>query len=443
MKKVYYQLKMIQKSPLRVGNGDAEVTDSDLMLDGRGFPFIPGSSIAGVLREQYGKVLSASKKDVDMLFGYIDGEILKDSRLIVSDAVVSEDCTKDDFMISIRDGIGLDEWGSTISGHKYDFQVVETKKAYTAILEWSGEEAAYLTEIKNGLDILMQAVSAEGLLLGARTTRGYGSMAVEVRKKEFVFSEEGNGEEVVFPDVIDKWLAFDPFDKDAFAEADLVAAGAGDRKNMTIHLDLTMKGSFSVRVNTARAERLKEDGSIPDSLPLRNQDKNPVIPGTSWAGTFRHHMLDLLRQSGIEPIYGKEAEALNLLFGKSQEEGKHIRSEIRFKETAITGGAAYSITRNAVERFTQAPRNTALYTNRLWQGGKGELEITVTESKMTKLQRQLLAIALIDMDLGLMTVGGEAGVGRGRCMITRLTVNGQDKTAELKACNSHFLEGKA
>ena len=96
---------MIQKSPLRVGNGDAEVTDSDLMLDGRGFPFIPGSSIAGVLREQYGKVLSASKKDVDMLFGYIDGEILKDSRLIVSDAVVSEDCTKDDFMISIRDGI--------------------------------------------------------------------------------------------------------------------------------------------------------------------------------------------------------------------------------------------------------------------------------------------------------------------------------------------------
>ena len=63
MKKVYYQLKMIQKSPLRVGNGDAEVTDSDLMLDGRGFPFIPGSSIAGVLREQYGKVLSASKKD--------------------------------------------------------------------------------------------------------------------------------------------------------------------------------------------------------------------------------------------------------------------------------------------------------------------------------------------------------------------------------------------
>ena len=79
MKKVYYQLKMYQKSPLRVSSGDNEFTDSDLMLDGRGCPFIPGSSVAGVLRELCRtRIPSLSDKDIRTLFGYIeDGKIVK------------------------------------------------------------------------------------------------------------------------------------------------------------------------------------------------------------------------------------------------------------------------------------------------------------------------------------------------------------------------------
>ena len=50
MQKMYYKLTFSQTAPLRISNGDVENTDSDLMLDSRGLPFIPGSSIAGVLR---------------------------------------------------------------------------------------------------------------------------------------------------------------------------------------------------------------------------------------------------------------------------------------------------------------------------------------------------------------------------------------------------------
>ena len=431
MKKVYYQLKLTQKSPLRIGNGESEESDSDLMIDGRGFPFIPGSSLAGVLREQYGKMSSVSKNDVDSLFGYIDGEILENSHVIVSDAVVSPDAKEKDFIISIRDGIGIDEWGITITGNKYDFQVVETEKSYYAVLEWTGTEKSYQKEIENGLDPLVKMIVAQGLLLGARTTRGYGSMSVDVRRKKFDFPSE-----------IQTWLMFDPFSADAFSDAESVQAGNENQKNIRIVAELVMKGSFTVRVNTARMEYM-EDGSVPDSLPLKNSENKPVIPGTSWAGVFRHHMLALMRQSGLERTKGGKTEALNLLFGKAKKEGEHVRSRIRFNETEITGGKAYSMTRNAVERFTQSPRNTALYTTQLWQGGRGTLEIVVKASEITTLQKQLLATALIDLDLGLMTFGGESGVGRGRCEIEHLTVNGQDKTAELKSQNSHFLEVKA
>ena len=47
MQKMYYKLTFSQTAPLRISNGDVENTDSDLMLDSRGLPFIPGSSIAG------------------------------------------------------------------------------------------------------------------------------------------------------------------------------------------------------------------------------------------------------------------------------------------------------------------------------------------------------------------------------------------------------------
>ena len=423
MKKVYYQLKMYQKSPLRISSGDNETTDSDLLLDGRGCPFIPGSSIAGVLREYYSKRASAA--DVNELFGYVSGETLANSHVTVSDGTLGRLAAAGDYRITVRDGIRLDEWGVTVSGSKYDFQVVETKRPYSSVLEWTGDSAAYEREIAGGLDLLMRAVAADGISFGARTTRGYGNMSVTVKRKEFNFPED-----------LENWLMFDPFEEEMFEDGEDIAAESGDlyARDICISARIQIKGSFSVRVNTARAERL-EDGSVPDSVPLSSQDHKPVIPGTSWAGVFRHHMLSLLRQCG-----SLEKEKLNRLFGVEETENAHTKSSICFDETEIHGGEAYSITRNAVDRFTQAPRNSALFTARYWQGGVGTLNVRVQKEKMDKFLAQLLAVALIDLDLGLLTFGGSAGTGQGRCEIISLMVNGEDATGRLKKLDSHFLE---
>lgn len=427
MKKVYYQLKMFQKSPLRVGSGNGEVTDSDLMIDGRDCPFIPGSSVAGVLRETFSKRVSGgSDQAVKDLFGYAEGKKLSDSHVIISDATGSKGTTASDYIITVRDGIQLDEWGITVSEKKYDFQTVETEKPYYAVLEWTGDKQAYQTEILNGLEPLMKIIGNEGISFGARTTRGYGRMSVSVKRKVFDFPEE-----------IEKWLKFDPFNEEAFNSEIPIEKGTADDSVLTIHADLAINGSFAVRVNTARAEML-EDGSVPDSVPLAAMNGKPVIPGTSWAGTFRHHMQTVLRQTGL--ANNDQVAKLNLLFGMD-EKGGHIRSAFCFGETVLEGGTPYSITRNAVERFTQAPKNMALFTNRFWQGGRGTLDITFRKEKLNKLQSQLLAICLIDLDIGLLTFGGSVGTGHGRCMVEHITVNGTDVTERLKKQDSHFLEG--
>lgn len=428
MKKVYYQLKLYQKSPLRISSGDNETTDSDLMLDGRGCPFIPGSSVAGVLRDLcMNAVRSLSEAEVDQLFGYISGETLAESHVLVSDAVGPATASAADYKITIRDGIRLDEWGITVRGNKYDFQVAETELPYYSVLEWTGSDEEYQKEILNGLDQLMKSIVSDGIAFGARTTRGYGRMSASVKRMVYAF-----------PADMRKWLEFDPFREDAFADcADVTAEGSQEHILLKLCADIQIGGSFSVRVNTARAERYS-DGSVPDSVPLCNAEGNPVIPGTSWAGVFRHHMLGIMRQLGLQD--GNAAARLNQLFGMKETEGEHIRSAIRFGETVIDGGQPYSLTRNAVDRFTQAPKKMALFTTRLWQGGRGTLEISIERDKLDKLQAQLLAVSLIDLDLGLLSFGGAAGTGHGRCSITAFTVNGQDMLSQIKTKSSHFLE---
>ena len=49
-----------QKTALRIGNGQHEETDSDLMRDGRGYPFIPGIVLQGFSAIREKKYISSS-----------------------------------------------------------------------------------------------------------------------------------------------------------------------------------------------------------------------------------------------------------------------------------------------------------------------------------------------------------------------------------------------
>ena len=418
MKKIYYELKLKQKSPLRIGNGDNGNTDSDLLLDGRGFTFISGSSVAGILRSML------PQEKADKVFGFIKGDVITESRILVSDAVLGADMKKEDITISVRDGIELDDWGVTKPESKYDFEVAETEKEYTCVLEWSGEDNDEVSEI---LEPLIRRNVKTGISAGDRTTRGYGAFAVEAKKREFQF-----------PADIDKWISFKPFAPEAFKQEEKLQEEDVVDKDINIKITIRIDGSFSVRVKTSDYIEL-EDGTIPNSEPLMNRGNRPVIPGTTWAGCFRHHMRDIIRE--LKDIDQKtEMESLDLIFGKAAEAGKHQKSKILFSETEIEGGEKHVNTRNAVDRFTQAPKNTGLYTSVVWQGGTGTLHLCVKENAMSDFQKKLLAIALIDLDLGLMSFGGEAGVGRGRAEITGLSVNGVNQLNELKTLKTDFLE---
>ena len=421
MKKIYYYMDLMQKAPLRLSSGGGEETDSDIRLDGRGLPYIPGTSLAGVLRSQM------SKEGAKAVFGDIDIQesmrlntnVTVASRLIVSDAVLAPEADQKEVMILGRDGVGLDDWGQAIKHAKYDFQAVETDQTYHAVLEWSGDEKSEKEEIEKLIEPLLRSLISEGASFGARTTRGYGKMDVVVWKKSFSFPEQ-----------TEEWLSYYPITQRFKAGEKGIRLTGEDiiQKYTYLIISFFMKDSFNIRVNTSRAECL-EDGAVPDTIPLMNSKGRPVIPGTAWAGVFRHHMHRLLRESGLRgDEYEKEIQRLDYdCFGiSSNKEIAHRKSRITFSETEIVGGRANTIMRNAVDRFTAAPKDTGLFTNQVWTGGEGALHIQIDNS-ISRNDVQLFLAAIYDMGDGLMTIGGEAGIGRGVIEINDLTINGVSK----------------
>ena len=135
-KKVYYRYRFKALSALSLGGADSIETDSDVAVDGAGRPFVPASSLAGILRS------SLSERDAALLLGDLEGNR---SRIRIYDAVLCGDAN-----ISVRDNVCLEKDAKIAAqGGKFDYQVVDAGAQFTGILEVcdaSGEldSAAYI-----------------------------------------------------------------------------------------------------------------------------------------------------------------------------------------------------------------------------------------------------------------------------------------------------------
>ena len=62
-KKIYYRFTFSLASALSVGSGENQYSDSDIVRDSAGDPFIPGSSLAGIYRSMF------ENKEAEKYFG--------------------------------------------------------------------------------------------------------------------------------------------------------------------------------------------------------------------------------------------------------------------------------------------------------------------------------------------------------------------------------------
>ena len=429
--KNYLKIRFKLVSPLIIGCGKNENTDNDVLTDSVGLPYIPGTAIAGVVRDAVASKDYITEQDIEKIFGevIINTESATESRLLFYDAnLIPEDRNK--YNISVRDSVALDEYKTARDGAKFDMEVLEPGVTFETFIEMNigtDVEAA-----KKVWEIIKSIWKSGNITFGGKTTRGMGAIEViNINKADFNFETK-----------LDSWIRFNMYEESTQWEDVEISAEDLEKPN-EIKLKLELSGGISIRQYTTDVG--EEDYA---QLMIKNIETGkkeiPVIPGTTWAGAFRHRVKDLLQLSGKDEKTA--GQIVSLFFGdvKPGDKNGKSRSKIIFSESQITGGSSKIVTRNAIDRFTGGASDGALYTEKMYYGGNTDLIIKINKKKAEKEFGEkyknnteigdwssvyesfinALAAAVADLHGGYLAVGGLTAVGRGLFKVTEVNSEG-------------------
>lgn len=420
-------------APLLVGSGEDEKADMDQLLTADGIPFIPGSSMAGVLRSYLEQ--AAGLREAEALFGTLgwtqrtngkcgeDGIVLElQSRILVYDTLL-----KNSYTVR-RDGVRLNEGKTSDENMKFDMQAVETGADCRLRLEIIIRDSQATDHLEAAIDrdlarvkYCVSGLKRGSLRLGAKKNRGFGKLEVRrARYRTFRMDDR---------DDFQAWLDWNWDQKGAFEgskkwseEALLAESPAGER---CMQIPLALSATLLIRSYASpgwgKESASEQDRDLTaDCGQLALKDGTAVIPGSTWAGAVRSYVADLARQTGGFISWEEAQKALEPFWGtwSSGRKRSALRaSRIVFEETRISGGHSLMMRRTAVDRFTGGAAKGALFGETLWAGGNVLLTVRWQEQGLDEQEKNalpgMLLWAVQGLNSGLLTVGGESGVGRG------------------------------
>lgn len=397
-KKNIYKIVFELASPLAIGSGKNQNTDKDMILNKLGKPFIPGSALAGITRSFLDEI-NQKRYFGEVEIARDDQSVTKasESRISFTDA----ELMGEDFTISVRDSVALDECKVAVKGAKFDMEILEPGVSFQFFME----QNVYDGDEEEIADILLSAWKNGEVLIGAKTMRGYGEIKeVKIVKKCFDLSQK---------EYVEKYIDFDMFSADTQWDSCPLAFAEVSNK---LTIELEQDGGISIRKYTTEVGT--EEEAMPDFEQLtlhKTKDENevPVIPGTSWAGAFLHHLMKLDDRGNWKDLFGEV----------NQKNKTKKKSRIRFSESEIKNCRDVVMTRNAIDRFSGGTVGGALFTEKTYYGGKTTLAISMQE-KISPVQVNALAAAIADLHHGYLAVGGLTSIGRGRFRVT--AINGRE-----------------
>lgn len=383
----YIQIKGTLASPLLAGSGIDEKTQMDVTRNHFGAPFMTGSALAGAVRQQLLRFYPENKEQIASLFG----ATIFQSRLYVSDMTLD---TKD---TGIRDGVKL-QAGNKVAEKmgKFDMEIVESGTPYTMRLEWITRDLADYARDEQIIKRMLTALKAGHITIGGKSNRGFGKLAIDVvQMKKFDYSKQKD---------IQEWL---DWSWDAMKEDDNWSDYQVVLTDKMKYFELPLQVAQTLLIRDYRTEEDIDYGHLTNK-------KAPVIPGSTWAGAFRHRLTQIL--SAYFPNDSPEL-IIEELFGTKHDNDKSSKaSRLIFEEAVVEQAKSVNITRNAIDRFSGATINGALFTGQPIADGNITLVIRWQQDDK-KLSDEaiegMLQWVSNDLTSGLLAIGGETAVGRG------------------------------
>ena len=407
IKKYVFYIRMKAASPVCVSGGDGDLTDKDIIRDYEGTPFIPGSSLAGAMRAY----LNADGKTACIFGNAETGRGKEDDRM--SSIFVSDLIFDGEVKTTVRDSVRLSDGKTAETGAKFDMEIIDTGVTGNFTLEMVIREQDDEERMCSELRSVIAGFGKNEIRLGTKKTRGYGEMKIlSVKKQIFDASNILDYAKAYDKDIVSKLKE----EKEIWLKNDTTA------KYISIMLPLELEGCISIRQYAAKK-------NLPDYVHITANGK-PVIPGTAMTGALRHRVSDFLKRD-MRIDAERSVKCINRMFGyvtenpKASDKAAH-RSGIVVSESVLEGSTPIELTRNGISRFESGAKNTALFKELSYYGGRTCLKILVEKSEDAEGSIGLLYLALRDLGCGLLSIGGQGSVGKGIFQICgEITIDGK------------------
>jgi CRISPR/Cas system CSM-associated protein Csm3 (group 7 of RAMP superfamily) len=447
LERVLVRGTLVLESPAHFGSGEPDaLTDMPVLLneaDGR--PLLPGTSIAGALRNylrefEFGDSVPLPENKDDkqrhadestsysaLLFGgYRGDDDGSQSPLVVEDSVG----TLSSF--ELRDGVAIAPASRTAADDKkFDIQLLAAGTTFPLQFELAISENR--EKLLNSLATALKGLAEGEITLGARKRRGFGKCTVR--------SWEVCTYRLQQPDELLAWLSAERhwdawpsnWKTDASIEKLLGASVLPNdrRRRVTLKATFALDSTLLIRSGFGEADTRADTVHLHASRP--NGKNVPVIPGTSWAGVLRHQALKIARTLSDREVENDKGETVKFaqvlvdnFFGPSdltKDERHAVASRVSIEESEVRKSKALEITRVKIDRFTGGAYESALFTEQPLVGTPdSEVDLTLTlrqpalenvDTQQYEAEIGLLLLVLKDLWTGNLPVGGESGVGRG------------------------------
>lgn len=452
--KILVEGRLVTLTPLSIGGVDDHGVDLALAVNGSGKHYVPGTSLAGPLRDWARRNLRPDLTDrpdrqdrdgslVAQVFGYqgkpgtTAGHA---SWLTIGDGEI---LGLDGQPVELRDGVGIDRrTGAAAHGIRFERQVLPPSTAIELRLELDLPPAGSGQGFKAAdaealLRLLLDALRDGEIRLGGAKTRGLGRVKLDGEPTVRRYDLGANRSDLF------RWLR----------DRDLSASGpSAELAEAEGFLDPPPRLEVEVRWHPLTPVLVKSgvEGEGVDSLPLVGTvgggEVAAVLPGSSVKGALRSHaeriartlqgppppapagFLDQLAVPVVEDLFGSAGRAGWLSVPDVYQEGRRLSAE-DFREERLDGWGRHE-DHVAIDRFTGGAAESLLFSLHTppdepgaWAPLRLELELPRnTAGGRAPAALALLLLTVRDLAAGRVPLGFGTNRGLGAVSVDSVTL---------------------
>lgn len=434
------RLTVEAETPIAVGSGNKDlITDSTVIRDINGLPFIPATSIAGVVRHAI-----ALEDDEDrLLFGYQDRKGGRGSSLLFTDAVMVGadgkaldgvqliDWTDELYAayqtLPLRQHVRIGDKGATEKTGKFDNEVVYKGTRFVFEMELLSEQPC--TEL---FEKVVGMLYQDTLRIGSGTRSGYGKLRVVACQSATLYLGEKEDLDAYLQKSASLAMPWDGFH-------DVGEKKRGYDKEEWVKYSLLLRPQDYFMIGSGLGDDEVDNTPMEEKVvewregkPRMSPKPQVLIPGSSVKGALAHRTA--YNYNKLLGLYvgneaartGGENKAVASIFGKA--DGQEIKRGNILVSDIVEGDMENKIFFHVkIDAFTGGAMDGALFQEKAVSGNGREysLEILVKKSALEDTDVcKAFEQSLNELACGMLPIGGATNRGYGM-FVGEITKNGE------------------